>query len=199
MIRALLPPMQRRARRIAALIAALSLLTFSGPAWSQEAASAPVLLRTPVAASGPALKLGDVLTIEGPAAAQEIAPAPRSGQTSTYPLAVIAAAARAAGIDWTPPPGLISIEVAGPDASQRASAAATLRGAGSAPRSLAPVIKRGDIITLHYQIGALSLSARARALANAAAGEPVRLVNVDSERPIDAVAIGPGQATVSTP
>jgi flagella basal body P-ring formation protein FlgA len=61
------------------------------------------------------------------------------------------------------------------------------------------VIKRGDVITLHYDAGPLRLSARARALANAAAGDPVRLVNIDSERAIDAIAVAPGQARVSTP
>jgi flagella basal body P-ring formation protein FlgA len=192
-------------RRAAAALAAFSVLVLSGPAWSQqpEPGAAGVSLRQPVQASGPALRLGDVLTVEGPAADREIAPAPRAGRSSAYPVAVLAAAAKAAGVDWTPPAGLESIEVLGPEVNARGSAAASsaqVSAPAAAVRTRAePVIKRGDVITLHYDAGPLRLSARARALANAAAGDPVRLVNIDSERAIDAIAVAPGQARVSTP
>lgn len=63
----------------------------------------------------------------------------------------------------------------------------------------APVmITRGEIVQLVYQVGGLVLTARARALDNASQGQTARFLNLQSNRTIQAVAEGPGQARVAS-
>lgn len=149
-------------------------------------------LHEPIRASGPALRLGDVFRIDGPAADREIAPAPPRGQSAFYATSFLAAAAQAAGYAWSPPPGLTQVLVEGLGASGVTYDPAPTRSSSSGTG-----IRRGDLVTLTYEIGPLRLSTRAKATASAAQGEAIRLVNLDSERVIDAVVTGPGQATVS--
>ncbi|MGJ3230303.1 MAG: flagellar basal body P-ring formation chaperone FlgA [Oceanicaulis sp.] len=62
----------------------------------------------------------------------------------------------------------------------------------------APVlIARGETVSLVYRSGPLVLTARARALQDAAAGEVARFVNLQSNRTIEAVAEAPGRARVA--
>jgi flagella basal body P-ring formation protein FlgA len=56
------------------------------------------------------------------------------------------------------------------------------------------VIAKNDIVIVRYESGALSLTARARALDDVAQGEQARFVNLQSNRVIEAVAAGPGEA-----
>lgn len=63
----------------------------------------------------------------------------------------------------------------------------------------APVmITRGEIVQLVYQVGGLALTARARALDNASQGQTARFLNLQSNRTIQAIAEGPGQARVAS-
>lgn len=59
------------------------------------------------------------------------------------------------------------------------------------------VIRRGDIVSLVFQSGPLTLAARARALDDAAQGETIRFVNLQSNRTVEAVADRPGRARVA--
>ena len=59
------------------------------------------------------------------------------------------------------------------------------------------VIRRGDIVSLVFQSGPLTLAARARALDDAADGQVIRFVNLQSNRTVEAVADGPGRARVT--
>jgi flagella basal body P-ring formation protein FlgA len=148
-------------------------------------------LRNDVESIGPAVTLDDVFEGAGQAGARAIAPAPRPGRTVQLSPAFVQAAARAAGLDWTAPAGLTAIEVRGPGAP----------ATSSPTRSSAParetVIKRGDLVTLVYTAPGLKLTARARAQTDAKQGEALRLINLSSNRTIDAVAIGPGAASAS--
>ncbi|MEQ8405120.1 MAG: flagellar basal body P-ring formation chaperone FlgA [Oceanicaulis sp.] len=64
----------------------------------------------------------------------------------------------------------------------------------------APVlIGRGETVSLVYRSGPLVLTARARALQDAAEGELARFVNLQSNRTIEAVADAPGRARVPGP
>jgi flagella basal body P-ring formation protein FlgA len=56
------------------------------------------------------------------------------------------------------------------------------------------VIAKGDIVVVRFESGALALSARARALDDVALGDQARFVNLQSNRVIDAIASGPGEA-----
>jgi flagella basal body P-ring formation protein FlgA len=58
------------------------------------------------------------------------------------------------------------------------------------------VIKKDDVIGVSFTVEGLSLTLQAKALADAAAGQPVSVVNPASKKVIQAVAVGPGQAVV---
>lgn len=69
-------------------------------------------------------------------------------------------------------------------------------GAPVAARDLAApqVIARGDVVTVAFVADGMMLTVTGRAQRAAAAGEPVQLVNLQSGRTIDAVAVAPGRA-----
>mgnify|MGYP001333532091 CR=1 FL=1 len=147
-----------------------------------------VTLRPRVEATGPAVTMGDVFNGAPPGVAERaIAPAPPAGQIATLSMPVLAAAASAAGLDFTPPPGVASVQVVRPGGAR-----ATLPAAG---RSVADAaIRRGDIVTLVYEAPGLTLSMRARAVEDGAVGQNIRFINTASNRTIDAVVTGPGAA-----
>jgi len=58
------------------------------------------------------------------------------------------------------------------------------------------VIKTGDLITVTYDDGGISLSLQGKAMASASTGEILAVQNVASKKIIQAVAVGPGAAAV---
>jgi flagella basal body P-ring formation protein FlgA len=149
-----------------------------------------VTLRPRIEASGPAITMGDVF-VGAPAdvAGRAIAPSPPPGQVAAISMPVIAAAASAAGLDFTPPPGVNSVHVVHPG-GMRATLPATAGG-----RTLADAaVRRGESVNLVYEAPGMSLSMRVRALEDGAVGQSVRLLNTASNRTIDAVVTGPGAA-----
>lgn len=58
------------------------------------------------------------------------------------------------------------------------------------------VVSRNDTVTMLLQHGALSVTARGRAMEDGAVGDRIRVANVDSSRIVDARVIGPGTVTV---
>lgn len=150
----------------------------------------PVTLRTRVEASGPAVTMGDVF-IGAPAdvARRAIAPAPPAGQVSTLSIAVISAAASAAGLDFTPPAGVTAIQIVRPGGMR-----ATLAPSGGGSTIADAAIRRGETVTIVYAAPGLSLSMRARALQDGAIGDTITFLNTSSSRQFDAVVTAPGQA-----
>lgn len=149
-----------------------------------------VTLRTRIEASGPAVTMGDVF-VGAPenVAARALAPAPPVGQVSMISMPVINAAASAAGLDFTAPAGVNSVQVVRPGGA-RATLPATAGG-----RTLADAaVRRGDAVSLSYQAPGMSLNVRVRALEDGAVGQSVRFLNPTSNRTIDAVVTGPGAA-----
>ena len=73
----------------------------------------------------------------------------------------------------------------------RAGAAVSARDV-SAPQ----VIKAGDLVTVTYEDGGISLSLQAKAMAAAAQGETVMVQNTSSKKMLQAIAAGPGQALI---
>lgn len=151
-----------------------------------------VTLRTRVEASGRAVTLGDVFEGAGEVAGRAIAPAPGPGQVSTLAIPVLAAAASAAGLEWTPPAGLMEVRVVRP-AGMRATLPASDRGGLTEA-----AVRRGENVSLVYLSPGLSLTTRARAMEDAALGQNVRLLNTVSNRTIDAVVTGPNMARAVT-
>lgn len=73
----------------------------------------------------------------------------------------------------------------------RAGAAVSARDV-SAPQ----VIKAGEIVTVTYSDGQISLALQAKAMAAAAPGQTLAVQNIASKKILQAVAVGPGQAAV---
>lgn len=71
-------------------------------------------------------------------------------------------------------------------------------GAPVSSRDLASpqVIARNDLVEVAYIVGGVKLTVTGRATRNASVGEAVSVLNTTSNRTIDAVATGPGQAVV---
>ena len=158
--------------------------------------SEPVALKARVEANGPAITLGDVFDGAGELAGRAIAPAPPPGQIASLSAPLLAAAASAAGLDWTPPPGLGSVQVVRPGGMR-----ATLPSAQSAApgRALADaVVRRGEAVTVVFQVPGISVRrAGLRALDDGAVGQVIRLQS--AERTIEAVVTGAGAARVESP
>ena len=86
-----------------------------------------------------------------------------------------------------------------PDAVVGQAARRALReGAPAAVHDLAPprVIRRDQDVEVVFLQEGVRLVLTGRALADAALGEPVAVLNVQSKKTIDAVASGPGQAVI---
>lgn len=176
--------------RLASLAASLWLTLCVGMAFAD-----PVTLRARVEANGPAITLGDVFDGAGAVANRAISPAPPPGQVSTLSIPVLAAAASAAGLEWTPPPGLTEVRVVRPGGMR-----ATLPAAASGARSVSDAaVRRGDAVSVVFLSAGIQLSMRARALEDAAVGQNVRLQNTSSNRTIDAIVTAPGMARAVSP
>lgn len=153
-------------------------------------------LRANPQAVGPSVTFGDLFVDAGAAALKPIAPAPAPGAEGVYSARFIAAAAQAEGISWSPPAGLDTIRVSRRIDYPRAASAAAFRQGGAGARADA-VIRTNDAVTVNYIAGGVRLTLRGRALSAAAKGEAVRVLNLQSNRTIDAVAEGPGAASIA--
>lgn len=60
------------------------------------------------------------------------------------------------------------------------------------------IVRRGQLVTLVYQSPGLALTARGRALADAAMGEAVNVLNEQSRRTVEGVAIGPDKVDIQS-
>lgn len=154
-----------------------------------------VTLRNRIEASGRAVTMGDVFDgAPADVAGRAIAPAPPAGQMSTLSMPVIAAAASAAGLDFTPPPGVSAVRVIHPGGARATLPATQISDRGVV---MDAAVRRGETVTLVYEAPGMSLSMRARALEDGAVGQSVRLLNTSSNRTVDAVVTGPGAAMVT--
>jgi len=158
--------------------------------FSAAAHAQTVTLRTRIEANGPAVTMGDVFQ-GAPAnvAARAIAPSPPAGQMSSISMPVLSAAASAAGLEFTPPPGVNAVQVVRPGGAR-----ATLPASAGGRTIADAAVRRGESVTLVYEAPGMSLSMRTRALEDAAIGQSVRLLNISSNRTIDAIVTAPGAA-----
>lgn len=178
---------------------ALALFALGAPALSTAArAETNVTLRARVEASGPAVTFGDLFTDAGDAAARAVAPAPEPGQVGALSAEFLVAAARTSGLIWTPPQGMTSVRVVRPGGAR--ATIATPVSASSADGSMqaaAPAIRRGDTVLLVFVAPGMQLTTHARATQDGAVGAHIRLVNLQSNRAVDAVVTGPGAAAAN--
>jgi hypothetical protein len=178
----------------------LSLGLCAGVFFAAGAFADPVALRPRIEATGPSITLGDLFTGAGNLSDRAVAPAPTAGQVAHLPMSTIAAAASVAGLEFTPPAGLDGVDVvhpAGARAGLGPNNAQLQQLAAQAPSAANVAVRRGQQVTLLYQVGGLSLSARMQAMEDGAIGQSVRLANPSSNRVILATVTGPGAASAS--
>ena len=182
---------------IRSLLLAAAVSAFAGAALAN-----PVVLRANPVDDDGRVTLGDIF--EGAGAAANVAVAERVGPSVVLDAGQLQAQARQAGLDWSNPNGLRRVAVrrsAGPVQTVTEAAPAdtalavqpTARAAyrpGAAPQ----VIARNDMVRVTYQVGGVNLAVMGKAMRSAGLGEPVAVMNTASNRVIDAVASGPGQA-----
>ena len=182
---------------IAAAVSALS---------AGAAMAGPVTLKAnPVNADG-RVTLGDIF--DGAGAAANVVVAQRSGPSIVMEASQLQAIAARSGLTWDNPTGLRRVAVRRADgAAAPAAVIAAAPGAAPAQPGFTPpvraayrpsaaqqVIDRNDMVRVTYQVGGVNLSIMGKAMRNAAVSEPVPILNTASNRVIDAVATGPGQA-----
>lgn len=155
---------------------------FSTAAFADE-----VRLRPRVEASGRAVTLGDLFEGAGAVSGRAVAPAPPPGQVSTLSVPVVAAAAQAAGLQWTPPADLANIRVVRP-----AGMRATLPAVANPNTASDASVRRGQSVTVVYLAPGLQMTTQLRALEDGAVGQTVRLATAD--RTVDAIVTGPAMA-----
>jgi flagella basal body P-ring formation protein FlgA len=149
-----------------------------------------VTLRPRIEANGAAITMGDVFEGAPPnIAGRALAPAPPPGQVASLSMPVLSAAASAAGLDFTAPAGVNAVQVVRPGGAR-----ATLPAAAGGRMMADAAVRRGESVSLVYEMPGMSLSIRARALEDGAIGQGVRLLNTASNRTIDAIVTGPGAA-----
>jgi len=87
-------------------------------------------------------------------------------------------------------------EAAGQQATRRLVAGSPVRAADiAAPR----IVRRGEAVTIALVSGGLRITATGRALGDAGKGEMVRVLNLSTNRTLNAVADTPGQVRLIAP
>lgn len=183
------------------IFARTCLLALAVGAVAAPALAGPVVLRANPVDDDGRVTLGDLF--EGAGAASNIVVAQRVGPSVVLEAGQLQALARQAGLDWSNPNGLRRIAVRraeGPVAPAATEAAAVDQPSAAPVRAAyrpaagQQVIARNDMVRVSYQVGGVNLSVMGKAMRNASLGEPVAVMNTTSNRIIDAVASGPGQA-----
>ena len=146
--------------------------------------------------------LGDIF--DGAGAASSIVVGRRAGPSVVFEAGQLQGLARQAGLDWANPTGLRRVVVRNAALAPSGSAPA-IAEAGEAPAPARPaparasaraerVISRNDTVEVIYEVDGVRLAITGRAEGNAAEGQRLAVRNLQSNRVIDAVAVGPGQA-----
>lgn len=177
-------------------ITAAALMLAASPALAD-----PVSLKSnPVDHDGQ-VTLGDVF--DGAAGAANVVIGRRSGPSVVFEAGQLQNLARQAGLAWANPTGLRRVVVrhaaVAPTAADATLAAAPTVAvtAPAMPIRAAPgqrIIARNDIVEVLYEAGGVRLTISGRAEGNATEGQRLAIRNLQSNRLIDAVAVGPGQA-----
>ena len=87
-------------------------------------------------------------------------------------------------------------DAVGKEARRALALGATVRASDIGPPIL---VRRGEGVTLMMRSGRLTITAPGRALGDGAAGGAVRVVNLATDRTLDARVTGPGAAEVDAP
>jgi flagella basal body P-ring formation protein FlgA len=151
-----------------------------GVAWTPPAGVTRVVVNGETAGAAPSAAVREIAVLTRPIAAGE--------EITAADVAFLEVAAAPSGA-LTDPADLIGRAARRALAPDRPVRAAELR--------TPLLVRKGGPVTLVYEIGGVRVTARGRALADAGAGEAVKVVNIQSNRTIDAVAEADGLARVA--
>lgn len=178
------------------ILGAVAALMLAGPAFA-----GPVTLKANPVDDDGQVTLGDIF--DGAGAAADVVVGRRAGPSIVFEAAQLQGMARQAGLDWANPTGLRRVVVRQAAVAPGAPATTAVEVAAAAParpvaaRAPGPaerVIARNDMVEVLYEAGGVRLIITGRAESNAAQGQRLAIRNLQSNRIIDAVATGPGQA-----
>ncbi len=170
------------------------------------AVAGPVSLKANPVDSDGRVTLGDLF--DGAGAASDVVVGTRAGPSIVFEAGQLQSLARQSGLDWANPSGLRRVVVrnaaAAPAPAPPASVSASVANAAPPVVAARPqparaglaerVIARNDMVEVAYEVGGVRLTITGRAEGNAAVGQRLAVRNLQSNRTIDAVAIGPGLA-----
>ncbi len=169
------------------------------------AVAGPVTLKANPVDSDGRVTLGDLF--DGAGAASDVVVGTRAGPSIVFEAGQLQSLARQSGLDWANPSGLRRVVVRNAAAAPAPAAPAPVSAtAANAPPVVAArpqparaalaerVIARNDMVEVAYEVGGVRLTITGRAEGNAAVGQRLAVRNLQSNRTIDAVAIGPGLA-----
>lgn len=181
----------------ALILGAALALTVAGSAFA-----GPVTLKSNPVDSDGQVTFGDLF--DGAGAASGVVVGRRVGPSIVFEAGQLQSLARQSGLDWANPTGLRRVVVrhAAEAPAVSASAGHAVSPTTPAAPAYAParatyadrVISRNDLVEVAFESGGIRLTVTGRAQRNAAMGEPVAVLNLQSGRTIDAVATGPGRA-----
>lgn len=169
------------------------------------AVAGPVTLKSNPVDSDGRVTLGDLF--DGAGAAADVVVGTRAGPSIVFEAGQLQSLARQSGLDWANPSGLRRVVVrnatvapaSAPPAPVSVAAANAPPVVAARPQPVRPalaerVIARNDMVEVAYEVGGVRLTITGRAEGNAAMGQRLAVRNLQSNRTIDAVAIGPGLA-----
>jgi flagella basal body P-ring formation protein FlgA len=179
----------------ALILGCVATLAFAG-----AAVAGPVTLKANPVDDDGRVTFGDLF--DGAGAAANVVVGQRAGPSVVFEAGQLQSLARQSGLEWANPSGLRRGVVRNAAAAPGAPAPTTATAATASPAIVAPlrpaagerVISRNDMVEVAYEVGGVRLAITGRAEGNAAAGQPVAVMNLQSRRLLDAVATGPGQA-----
>lgn len=187
----------------ALILGAVAALMLAG-----AASAGPVTLKANPVDSDGRVTLGDLF--DGAGAAADVMVGTRAGPSIVFEAGQLQSFARQSGLDWANPAGLRRVVVrnaaVAPASAPPAPAPASVAGAEPAAAAVTArpqpartalaerVISRNDMVEVAYEVGGVRLTITGRAEGNAAVGQRLAVRNLQSNRTIDAVAIGPGLA-----
>jgi flagella basal body P-ring formation protein FlgA len=187
-----------RRRRLLAIALIVGFHAWQSPAFADEAladlagvASDQLTLRDRIMVDDDVVRLGDLFQESLSDGDVAVAQAPKAGQTLTLDARFLQQVARAYRLTWKP--AKYQKVTIGRMAKRPLKAGQILRQSDVA---VSPVIHKNDLIRLVVKTGQMTLSVQGKAMQDAAIGQTVRVMNVNSNRQLTGTVIDAGTVAI---